>query len=168
MKNTIKSTIGFFGTLIEKYTPLKFSKGGYEDVYNYVKISEQVASSGQPTAVQFESIRNAGFETVINLLPANHENSLPGQDELLQRLGFEHIYIPVNFRKPTEAKFDKFVAAMEKVKDRKVWVHCAANMRVTAFLYRYRRHILGEDGTQARADMEKIWTPFGVWKGFVA
>ena len=42
-----------------------------------------------------------------------------------------------------------------------------ANYRVSAFLYRYRREVLGTDEAQARADMEDVWHPEGVWATFV-
>jgi len=85
----------------------------------------------------------------------------------LGELGFNYVYIPVNFRKPRETDFEQFCQAMDAAKDDKIWVHCAANMRVSAFVYRYRVEKLQLDETVARADMEKIWTPFGTWKAFV-
>jgi hypothetical protein len=48
-----------------------------------------------------------------------------------------------------------------------VWVHCAANMRVSAFVYRYRREILAESDAAALKDLHRVWEPFGVWKSFV-
>ena len=48
-----------------------------------------------------------------------------------------------------------------------LWVHCAANMRLSAFMYRYRVCVLGVDKRVARSDLNKIWEPFGVWKKFV-
>jgi hypothetical protein len=33
--------------------------------------------------------------------------------------------------------------------------------------YRYRRDVLGMDEAQARAEMEAIWHPEGVWAAFV-
>ena len=49
-----------------------------------------------------------------------------------------------------------------------VHVHCIANYRVSAFFYRYRRDVLGTDEAQARAEMERIWHPEGVWPRFVS
>jgi len=40
-------------------------------------------------------------------------------------------------------------------------------MRVSAFFYRYRRDLLGWDEAAARASMEAIWRPGGVWASFV-
>jgi len=39
--------------------------------------------------------------------------------------------------------------------------------RDSAFFYRYRRDVLGMDEARARADMEEIWRPKGVWAEFV-
>jgi hypothetical protein len=46
-------------------------------------------------------------------------------------------------------------------------VHCIANYRVSAF-YRYRRDVLGMDEVRARATMEDVRHPEGVWTAFVA
>jgi hypothetical protein len=48
-----------------------------------------------------------------------------------------------------------------------VHVHCIANYRVSAFFYRYRRDVLGMDESRARAEMEEVWHPAGVWASFV-
>ena len=165
--NTVKTSFGFLVTLVERFTPLKFRKSRAESVFNYLALSDALATSGQPTKAQFAHIRQTGYETVINLLPNDHENSLPGQAALMEELGFNYVYIPVDFKNPRERDFEQFCEAMDTAKGDKVWVHCAANMRVSAFVYRYRVEKLGMDEGAARADMEKIWTPFGAWKRMV-
>jgi len=56
---------------------------------------------------------------------------------------------------------------MEQLKEVPVHVHCIANYRVSAFLYRYRRDVLGAGEATARAEMEEIWHPKGVWATFI-
>jgi hypothetical protein len=41
------------------------------------------------------------------------------------------------------------------------------NMRASAFLYKYRCFIQGEDREAAIWDIREIWEPFGAWKKFV-
>jgi hypothetical protein len=48
-----------------------------------------------------------------------------------------------------------------------VHVHCIANYRVSAFFYRYRRDVLGMNEAEARAEMEQVWHPEGVWAVFI-
>ena len=44
-----------------------------------------------------------------------------------------------------------------ELKDAPVHVHCIANCQVSAFIYRWRRDVLGMDKVKARAEMEVIW-----------
>jgi hypothetical protein len=52
---------------------------------------------------------------------------------------------------------------MEQLKKVPVHVHSIANYRVSAFFYRYRRDVLGMNDAEARAEMEQVWHPEGVW-----
>ena len=56
---------------------------------------------------------------------------------------------------------------MEQLNEVPVHVRCIANYPVSAFFYRYRRDVLGMDEAKARADMEQIWHPEGVWARFI-
>jgi hypothetical protein len=62
-----------------------------------------------------------------------------------------NIHIPVDFQNPTDEDFTRFRSTMEQLKEVPVHVHCIANYRVSAFLYRYRRDVLGTNEAQARA-----------------
>jgi hypothetical protein len=73
----------------------------------------------------------------------------------------------VDFKKPTTTDCDKFCIALKSKNTEKVWVHCAANRRVSAFIYKYCSVILGEPEHLIKADLDKIWKPFGVWRTFI-
>jgi uncharacterized protein (TIGR01244 family) len=169
MLNTVKTTYGFLVSVVRKYMPFETGGSLPEDTYNYLQISESLATSGQPTEAQFRSIQRTGYTTVINLAPRGVlENSLASERELLEELGMEYIHIPVDFGNPTDGDFDRFVSAMRAKADERIWVHCAANMRVSAFVYRYRSTVLGESELVAKNALDEIWEPLGVWKAFVA
>ncbi|MCH2159908.1 MULTISPECIES: protein tyrosine phosphatase family protein [unclassified Oleiphilus] len=168
VSKTITTTAGYLVSLIRKYTPLSAKSETLEDIYNYLPISDLVTTSGQPSEAQFALIKESGFEHVINLAPANAENSLKDEDGTLADLGLSYTHYPVNFVKPSERKFGLFVEKMQELDGQKVWVHCAANMRVSAFMYRYRTQVLKLDMVEARQDLEKIWEPLGVWKTFIS
>ena len=165
--NTIKTAFGYLKTLLERATPLKLSQDSPEGVYNYLAISDKMATSGQPTQAQFEAIKAAGYETIINLLPEENENALDDEKALIGKLGLNYIYIPVDFKNPQQSEYDTFCRVVERTQSEKVWIHCAANMRVSAFLYRYRVEKLGLNEAAARQDMEKIWSPYGIWRTFI-
>jgi uncharacterized protein (TIGR01244 family) len=167
-RRTLKTVVGFLASMARKYMPLSPGKHTLEGIFNYHLVNGSVATSGQPTEAQFSVIRAAGYELIINLAPHNAENSLPDEARLLQQLGLDYVHIPVDFKNPTTDDFNAFVAAMQDAPVGRIWVHCAANMRVSAFMYKYRRDILHEDPAVARTDLEKIWEPFGVWKKFLS
>ena len=166
--NTIKTTLGFIKSLLGKHTPLDFKANSLQDIFNFLEINNLISTSGQPTEKQFSLIQEAGFENVINLAPHDAENSLKNEAEILSKLSINYIHIPVDFSNPTGENFKEFASCMQGFTSEKVWVHCAANMRVSAFIYRYRCNVLGEPAQSAKNELSKIWEPFGAWKEFIA
>jgi uncharacterized protein (TIGR01244 family) len=138
-----------------------------ETIYNWRRLDDRITTSGQPTEPQLADIHALGVRHIINLGLHSHEKALPDEAASVSRLGMTYIHIPVDFQKPTDRNFDQFCSAMEQLKEVPVHVHCIANYRVSAFFYRYRRDVLGMDEAQARADMEQVWRPSGVWATFV-
>jgi protein tyrosine phosphatase (PTP) superfamily phosphohydrolase (DUF442 family) len=135
-------------------------------IYNYLRLSERVATAGQPRAEQFPAIAAAGFQVVINLLPVPAEG-IPNEAELARELGMEYVSIPVVWKQPTAENFAAFVAAMQTHAQKRVFVHCAANMRVSAFMYLYRTLYERVPPETAAADLHRIWVPNAVWKPFI-
>jgi protein tyrosine phosphatase (PTP) superfamily phosphohydrolase (DUF442 family) len=138
-----------------------------ETIYNWRRLDDRVTTSGQPTEQQLVEIRALGVRHIINLGLHSHEKALPDEAASVGRLGMAYIHIPVDFQNPTEEDFAQFCSAMEQLKQVPVHVHCIANYRVSAFFYRYRRDVLGLDESRARADMEEVWHPEGVWATFI-
>ena len=79
----------------------------------------------------------------------------------------KYIHIPVNFNNPVKDDFSLFIKKLNENKDKKIWIHCAANMRVSAFVYKYRRDVLGLEDKQVIKDMELIWSPNRAWNTFI-
>lgn len=132
----------------------------------FLQLTERIGTSGQPKLSHFAAIRDAGYEAVINLLP--NDRLLPNERETVRELGMDYISIPVIWTMPTPENFTEFVRVMQANAHRKLFVHCAANMRVSAFCYLYRTCILGEAEFDARTDLLRIWEPDEVWPEFIA
>lgn len=165
--NTAKTIAGFFRSVLSRWIPSLARSERLEDIYNYLPIEGVYATSGQPSESQFQLIRDAGYEVVINLAPTSMlENSVVEEARILQDLGLRYVHIPVDFKNPTEEDFQSFVSNLNTDSAR-TWVHCAANMRVSAFTYRYRTEVLDENETKALADLQRIWEPMGVWTKFI-
>jgi len=139
-----------------------------DSIYNWRRLDARITTSGQPTDAQFADIAALGVRHVVNLGLHSHPKALPDEATSVAAHGMAYIHIPVDFANPTQADFDRFRAVLAELHDVPVHVHCIANYRVSAFFYRYRRDVLGMDERQARADLEALWQPDGVWAAFVA
>jgi protein tyrosine phosphatase (PTP) superfamily phosphohydrolase (DUF442 family) len=139
-----------------------------ETIYHWRRLDDRITTSGQPTEPELADIRALGVSHIINLGLHTHEKALPDEAASVSRLEMTYIHIPVDFQNPTDQDFDRFCTVMEQLQGASVHVHCIANYRVSAFFYRYRRDVLDMDEAQARAEMEEIWRPEGVWAAFIA
>ena len=136
-------------------------------IKNYRRIDDSVATAGQPTAEQFPAIKAAGFETIVNLALADSPGAIDNEDALVRQLGLEYVHIPVEFKAPTPDRLRQFFEVMDTRKDKRVFVHCAYNFRVSAFVYLYRV-IKGHcPAAEALTDMQAVWTPDDTWQAFI-
>jgi protein tyrosine phosphatase (PTP) superfamily phosphohydrolase (DUF442 family) len=133
----------------------------------FVPVSPNLATSGQPTAAQLALIQTAGYEIIVNLAMPSSSNWLPEEPEVIDRLGLAYVPIPVLWENPVLADFDALCAVLEANQGRKVWVHCAKNMRVSAMVYLYNRLRLKLTHEVAWRYVEQVWQPDGVWMGFI-
>lgn len=138
-------------------------------IYNYRAVDGTLATSGQPTVSQLGAVAANGFKAVVNL--ALHDDprySLPDEAGTVRSLGMTYVHIPVQFGAPTEANLLDFFATMDAHRGEKTWVHCAANMRVSAFLGLYRVIRQGWAQERAFALMHDLWQPNAMWSSFIA
>ncbi len=137
------------------------------DVTNWLRLSDQITTSGQPTEPQLAAIAGLGVKHVVNLALHTHAKALTDEGASVAELGMRYVHIPVDFANPTEADFTRFCTTLADVADDRAHVHCIVNARVSAFFYRYRREILGWDDGQARPALNAVWRPGGIWASFI-
>ena len=106
-------------------------------IFNHLVINDQLITGGQPSEDSFKKLSKEGVTAVINLLPS-HQNPIENEESLVEQSNMDYIHIPVEWDNPKETDFDSFVVAMKKSQGKKIFVHCAKNMRVSAFVYLYR------------------------------
>jgi protein tyrosine phosphatase (PTP) superfamily phosphohydrolase (DUF442 family) len=142
--------------------------GDPEDILNWRRLDARLTTSGQPSEAQLAGIAALGVECVVNLGLHSHPKALPDETASVAALGMDYIHQPVDFQNPTAEDLTAFCDLMDQLAGRTVHVHCIANYRVSAFLYRYRIDRLGWDPARARIDLDAIWTPEGPWAAIVA
>jgi protein tyrosine phosphatase (PTP) superfamily phosphohydrolase (DUF442 family) len=136
-------------------------------IYNWRRLDERLTTSGQPTETELADIRALGAGHVVNLGLHTHEKALPDEAGSVAALGMTYVHMPVDFKNPTAVDLAAFCDLMDELRGQTVHVHCIANYRVSAFLYRYRVDRLGWDRETARLDLDAVWRPEGPWAALV-
>jgi uncharacterized protein (TIGR01244 family) len=137
------------------------------EIRSFIQISDKIATAGQPIAPQFADIKSAGYEVVVNLAPPNSSNAIANEQELVEAQGLKYVHIPVVWEEPTLNDLDRFFNTLRENAERPVFVHCALNMRVSAFMYLYRRTQQQVSDEVAIASMNQIWQPNEIWQSFI-
>ena len=138
-----------------------------KSIKDYYKISDRLATSGQPAVEEFELIKTEGYQVIINLAMSCSTNAIPNEGAIVTDLGLVYVQIPVLWERPTVEDVRLFFNVMQAFAEQKVWVHCAKNMRVSCFIYFWQKHMLKLPETEARNPMDKIWQPTGVWQELI-
>ena len=132
-------------------------------IRDYRKLSDLIVTSGQPTQDELAAVAQAGYEVVINL---HISPDLPDEGDMVRSLGMEYVHIPVPWEHPARDHLERFFEAMDARRDQRLFVHCAANMRVSAFMALYRIHRLGWPKDKALDFVDVPAFP-PVWQAFI-
>src|SRR4051812_11414424 len=97
-------------------------------ITNFVQLTPDVGTSGQPTRDQFATIAQAGYAAVINLALPTSDHAIPDEGSVVTGFGMSYFHIPVDFKNPTAEDLNTFIGTMRALEGRKVWVHCVLNL----------------------------------------
>jgi protein tyrosine phosphatase (PTP) superfamily phosphohydrolase (DUF442 family) len=136
-------------------------------IKNFIPIDERLATGGQPTEAQLADVAAAGFGAVINLGLLDPGYCLRDEEGLAASLGLRYRQIPVSFDAPTMDDLRTFIEVMDGLADRRVFVHCAANYRVSVFMALWGQLRLGWTPERADRLIERLWRPSSVWGEFL-
>jgi protein tyrosine phosphatase (PTP) superfamily phosphohydrolase (DUF442 family) len=126
---------------------------------NSHQITENITTSGQPTAEQFLDLAKADYTAVINLATFSSPSALIEEDKIITELGMLYVHIPVDWEEPKIGDLKVFFEVMEVLDGQKVLVHCAMNYRVSAFMYKYLTLIKGVSSRASASPILRSWEP---------
>ena len=138
-----------------------------DSIRNFVAIEPRIATAGQPTEEQLALLTAHGFAVVVNLGLPDPRYCLPDEASSVASLGMVYHHIPVNFQQPLVSNFQSFQCVMLESRRSKVFVHCAANYRVSCFMALFGEAHLGWSREHADAHVRKLWEPNEVWSEFL-
>ena len=127
------------------------------DILNFFQSTERIGTAGQPTAEQFRDIADAGYAAVINIAMHDSEGAIPEEGNIVASLGMDYVHIPVPFDAPSAEHLRRFFGAMNTLEGEKVFVHCALNMRVSVFMYKYLTLVEGRAPVDSESPILAGW-----------
>jgi uncharacterized protein (TIGR01244 family) len=136
-------------------------------IYNYRSVSNRISTSGMPTEAQLVDIARAGFDVVINLDQLDSRHALHDERASVEALGLTYRQIPVVWEHPTHENLVEFRDAMAEYADRRVFVHCVANIRVSVFMALYQALDLDWPREDAMQGIYSLWKPNDTWQQFI-
>ena len=137
------------------------------DAPNVVTVSPRLVTSGQPSARSLASLREDGFTAVIYLVPPDASDAVAREAAILAEQGIAYAQVPIQWERPSNADYDAFAAAMKRVRDGKVLVHCQINLRASSMTFLYRVIELGEAPDKAYDSVVAVWSPSATWKRYL-
>lgn len=130
---------------------------------NYHEIDARLATGGHFVDDGLEIVRDKGIKVVIDL----RDKPPGGQKEKLAAEGIEWINVPVVWKDPKPADFERFIDVMSQHDDAHVLVQCQANYRASAMTYLYRVLVAEVPEEAARKDLNAVWQPEGRWRDYM-
>lgn len=136
-------------------------------ILNYIKVDNNISTSGQPTIEQFKTISNNGFDVVINLSLNTTHNALKNEDRFVSENGMDYYHIPVSWDKPEQDNLNLFLYILQALQkeNKKVFIHCAKNYRVSMFMYCYKKNVLKD--INAKLVTPNDFIPNETWNSFL-
>lgn len=138
-----------------------------DSIYNHRVLTANLCTGGQPDESELETVCQADFELVINLGLSDAPYAVKDEALIIASRGLDYIHLPVNFEAPEIDQFYAFCGIMREQRDRKIFLHCAANKRVSVFIALYRVVVEGWRFTDAERDILAIWEPNDIWQAFI-
>lgn len=135
-----------------------------ESIRNYVRLTPNIGTAGQPREEQFIAIAEEGFATVINIAMPDHPDSIDHEGRLVSELDMLYIHLPVPFEAPRADHVRQFCKILKAREDNPVFIHCIMNYRVSAFMYHYLTAVKGVSATDARSPIFDLWQIEPAWQ----
>ena len=108
-----------------------------------------------------------GYEIVLSMCQPIDSVTLEDEDELVSAAGMRYIHLPVTYASPQLDDYELLRDILRSVQERKVWLHCAKNYRVSAFMYIYHVIEMTKVPDEARAILYRVWEPNETWKALI-
>ena len=98
-------------------------------IQGYHRVSDQLATAGQPDEATLAQLKALGFRTVVNLRRTSEDPIVEKEKDLVEAAGLRYVSVPLTPATLTGADVDKVVAALAEPDAGPVLLHCHTGNR---------------------------------------
>lgn len=104
---------------------------------------------------------------MINLALHDSNNALKNEDKVVSKNGMIYIHIPISWEKPELDRLKLFCHTLKTLQEqnKRVFIHCAKNYRVSVFIYIYKKMILKKKNP--KLVLPKDFIPNETWQNII-
>jgi protein tyrosine phosphatase (PTP) superfamily phosphohydrolase (DUF442 family) len=132
-----------------------------------VPIHDKLTTSGLPAPEDFALMAQEGYEMVISIRHPDDGMQLEGEGDLVARAGMAYVYVPMRSTELTLAGYEMMRDALRTWSDRKIWLHCTQNRRVSALMYVFNIIERSLSVDEARQLLHAVWEPDAPRQAFI-
>jgi uncharacterized protein (TIGR01244 family) len=110
---------------------------GIQEIEGFYRVSEEVATGGQPSGPQIAELGKAGFRTVMSLRQSSEYDEAAEAEES-RRAGMRFVSVPIEKPVPAVSAVEEFLKVTDDPGIYPVFIHCGSGNRVGA-LWMVRR-----------------------------
>jgi len=137
-------------------------------IMNFRILTDFIWTGGQPDEEQVSKLQEQGVTTIVNIAPYDERYSIEDEPGLVKSLGMNYHHHPVDFSGPTLNDYAVVKSIVKQYPDERIFIHCAANYRVSVFLANFAVDELGWTVKRRDDFIGGVWdlNGFFVWSSF--
>lgn len=130
---------------------------------NYYQYSEKLASGAQPSEEDIAELKKDGFEVVFNISTPSAKNALANEAAIVEKQGMHYVHFPVDCSDLQSIHYKTFEGIMNGIVDKKVFVHCGANIKSSNLIHMYDVLENGKNEKESVKTLYNIQQPEEKW-----
>ncbi len=132
-------------------------------ISNFYRYSENIATGGQLTIEQIESLKQSGYEVIVNISPASTKNYLAAEPQLVESRKMNYIHFPIDCSNLNKLHYALFSSILKELKDKKIFIHCGGNIKSSNLMHMYDVLENKKDEAESLITLKKIQNPEAKW-----
>ena len=128
---------------------------GMSSISRFREETPLLATAAQPTPEHFDWLKAQGYEAIINISTPTAKNFVPDEPRLVMDKGMAYVHVPVDCSALVPDHYRLVSGVLKSVEGKKVLLHCAGNVKASAFAHIFRVKELGQDPSSLRSELRR-------------